>query len=52
MKIDSEYAFDYQSEIIANHALHIKKISFTDFPRFPKWLAIANIFIIQWGKIP
>jgi hypothetical protein len=52
MKIDSEYAFDDQSEVIADHALHIEKISFTDFSRFPKWLAVADIFIVQWRKIP
>lgn len=51
-KIDAEDAFSNQAKIIAYHLLHIKKIPSMHFSRFPKRLAIRNIFVVQLGKSP
>ena len=50
--IDPENSLNYQSQIVTNHVLHIEKIAFFHFPRFPEGLAIMNVFLIQLRKIP
>ena len=46
-EIDAEDAFGNQTKVIAHHLLHIEKIPFAHFPRFPKRPAVCNIFIVQ-----
>lgn len=50
--VDPENAFDHQAEVVANHALHIKKIALFDPSGFPEGLTLGNILICQCVELP
>jgi hypothetical protein len=49
--IDPEDAFGDQAQVVADHLLHIEKISFVHFPHFPVRFTILKVFIVQLRKI-